>query len=154
MEYSNVKYLWCCCSVLSHVWLFVTPLTCQASLCFTISWSLPRFMPIESVMSSNHLIFCHPLLLLPSIFPRIRVWFTMSWLFISGSQSIGASASASVLLMNIQSWYPVGLTGLISLLFKGLSKSLLQHHSSKAPILWRSAFFMVQLSHPWLLEKP
>ena len=71
-------------------------------------------MPIESVMPSNHLIFCHPLLLLPSVFSRMRVWFKMSRLFTSGGQSIGASASASALLMNIQSWHPVGLTGLIS----------------------------------------
>ena len=73
----------------------------------------------------------------------------MSQLFTSGGQSIGVSASASVLLMNIQDWFPLGLSGLISLQSKGLS-SLLQHHSSKASILWRSAFFRVQLfSTPW-----
>ena len=72
----------------------------------------------------------------------------MSQLFASGGQSIGVSASASVLLMNIQDWFPLGLTGWISLMSKGLStpRTLLQHHSSKASILWRSAFFTVQLS--------
>ena len=73
------------------------------------------------VMPSNHLIFCHPLLLLPSIFPSIRI-FPMSQFFTSGGQSIGASASASVLPMNIQDCFPLGLTGLISLQSKGLSR--------------------------------
>ena len=75
--------------------------------------------------------------------------FPMNWLFISGGQSIGVSTSASVLPMNIQGWFPLGLTGLISLQSKGLS-SLLQHHCSKASILRHSAFFMVQLSHPYM----
>jgi len=74
----------------------------------------------------------------------------LSKLFASGGQSIGISASASVLPMNIQDWFPLGLTGWISLLSKGLFKSLLQHHSSKASILQCSAFFMVQLSHPYM----
>ena len=78
-------------------------------------------MSIESVMPSNHPILCCPLLLLPSIFASIRV-FSKSRLFASGGQSIGTSASASVLPMNIQGWYPLGLTGLISLLSKGLSR--------------------------------
>ena len=75
--------------------------------------------------------------------------FPMSQFFASGGQSIGASASASVLPMNIQDWYPLGWTGWISLQYKGLS-SLLQHHSSKASILQSSAFFRVQLSHPYV----
>ena len=75
--------------------------------------------------------------------------FPMSQLFTSGGQSIRASASASVLPMNIQDWFPLGWTGWISLQSKGLS-SLLQHHSSKASILWLSAFFIVQLSHPYM----
>ena len=75
--------------------------------------------------------------------------FPMSWLFTSGGQSIGDSASASVLPMNIQRWFPLGLTSLISLLSKGLSR-VFQHHSSKASILWHSAFFIVQLSHVFL----
>ena len=89
--------------LLSHVWLFVTSWTaaCQASLSFTMSRSLLKLMSVKSVMPSNHLILCHPLLLLPSIFPRLMV-FSMSHLFASGGQSIGALASASVLPMNIQ----------------------------------------------------
>ena len=83
-------------------------------------------------------------------------FFPMSQFFASRGQSIGASASASVLPMSIQCWFPLGLTGLISLQSKGRTlKSLLQHHSSKASILWYSTFFIVQLSHhTWLLEKP
>ena len=109
---------------LSHVQLFVTPWTaaCQASLFFTISKNLLRLMSIESVMSSSHLVLCHPLLLLPSTFPSIRP-FPMSWLFVSGGQSIRASALASVLPMNIQDWFPLGLTGLISLHSKGLPRA-------------------------------
>ena len=103
---------------LSHVQLFAAPWTAarQASLFFTISPSLLKLMSIESVMSSNHLILCHPLLLLPSIFPSIRV--LMSRLFISDGQSIGASASASILPMNIQGWFPLGLTVTCLLLLK------------------------------------
>ena len=121
----------------------VTPWTaaCQASPYFTTSWSLHKFMSIESVMPSNHLILCHPLLLLPSIFPSIRSS-PMSQFFASGGQSIGVSASASVLPMNIQGWLPLGLTDLI-LQFK----SLLKHHSLKTSVLWPSVFFIVQLSH-------
>ena len=87
---------------LSHFWLFVTLWTpCQPSLSFTIFWSLLKLMSIESVMLSNHLILCCPLLLLPSIFPSIRVS-TMSQLITSGSQNIRASASTSVLPMSIR----------------------------------------------------
>ena len=113
----------------------------QASLSITNSWSLLKLMSIESVMPSNHLILCHPLLLLPSIFPSIRV-FPVSQFFKSGSQNIGVSASASILPMNIQDWFPLELTGWISLQSKGL-KSLLQHHSSKASILWCSALIIL-----------
>ena len=94
--------------LLSHVWLFVTPWTaaCQASLSITNSWSLPKLMSVESVMPSNHLILCPPLLLLPSIFPfQASGSFPMSQLFVSGGQSIGVSASSSVLPMNTQDWY-------------------------------------------------
>ena len=99
---------------LSHVQLFATPWTaaCQASLSFTITQSLVKPMSIESVMPSNHLILCHPFLLLPSVFPR--VFSRVSWLFASCGQSIGASVSASVLPMNIEGWFPLGLTGWIS----------------------------------------
>ena len=139
---------------LSHVWFFETPwtATCKASLSFIISQSLLKFMSIESVTPPNHLIFCHPLLLLSSIFPSIRC-FSMSQLFASGGQRIGASASASVLPMNIQDWFPLGLTGLISLLSKGLSR-VFSSTNSKAPILWCSAF-LLSSSHirTWLIGK-
>ena len=123
--------------------LSVAPQTAarQASLSFTISRSLLKLMFVESVMPSRHLILCWSLLLLPSVFPRIRV-FSISRLFESGGQSIGASPSTSVLPMKIQDCFPSGLTSLISLKSKGLS-SLLQHHSSEASILWCSAAFMV-----------
>ena len=109
---------------LSHVRLFVTPWTaaCQASLSFTISQSLLKLMSIDLVMPSNNLILCHPFLLLSSIFNLSDSWsFLMSRLCASSGQSIGVSASVSVLPMNIQDWFPLGLTGLISLQSKGLS---------------------------------
>ena len=93
----------------------------QASLSFTISLSLLKLMSIESMMPSNHPILCWPLLLLPSIFPSIRVFSNKSALCIRWPKD-GASASAPVLLINIQGWFPLGLTGLISLLSKGLSR--------------------------------
>ena len=101
---------------LTHVWLFATPWTAapQASLSFTISWSLLKLMSIELVMPLNHFILCCPLLFLPSIFPSIRVFFNER-AFTSGSQNNGASASASVLPMIIQGWFPLGLISLISL---------------------------------------
>ena len=133
-----------------HVRLLVTPWIAayQASMSITNSRSLLKLMSIKSVMPSNHLILCRPLLLLPSIFPSIRV-FQMSH-FISGGQSIGASFSFNISPSNE---YP----GLISfrmdwldlLAVQGTLKSLLQYHNSKASILWRSAFFSVQLSHPY-----
>ena len=103
---------------LSHVQLFATPwiAACQASLSITNSQSPPKPMSIESVMPSSHLNLCRPLLLLPSIFPSIRV-FSMSQLFTSGGQSIGVSASTSVFPMNTQDWSPLGWTGWISLQF-------------------------------------
>ena len=108
---------------LSHVRLFVTPWTaaCQASLSITNSQSLLKLMSIESVMPSNHLILYCPLLLLPWIFPSNRS-FQMTRFFTSGGQSIGVSASTSVLLMNIQDWSPLGWTRWISLQSKGLSR--------------------------------
>ena len=103
---------------LSRIRLFVTPWTAalQASLSITNSRSPSKPMSIESVGPPNHLIFCHPLLLLPSIFPSIRVFS-----FASGGQSIAVSASTSVLPMNTQDWSPLGWTGGISLQSKGLS---------------------------------
>ena len=106
----------------SHVRCFETPWTaaCLASLSLTIFQSLPKFMFIASVIPSRDLILWCPLLLLPSIFPSIRD-FPMSQLFIINDQNTGTSSSASVLSMNIQSWFPLRLTGLISLLSKGFS---------------------------------
>ena len=143
--------------LLSHVWLFAIPWTiaCQASLFFIISQSLIKLMSIESVIPSNHLILCHALLLLHSIFPSIRVFFPVSWLFASGGQMIGISASALVPPMNIQDWFPLGLTGLISLQSKGLSRvfsnTTVQKHQffGAQPSLWSNSHI-----HTWLLEKP
>ena len=107
----------------SRVRPFATPRTAasQASLSITNSQSLLKLMPIASVMPSNHLILCHFLILLPSIFPASGS-FLVSQFFPSGGQSIGVSASASVLPMNIQDWSPLGWNSLISLLSKGLSR--------------------------------
>ena len=140
---------------LSRVRLFATPWTAahDASLSSTVSRSLLKLMSAESVMPSNHLIFCHPLLLLPSIFPSIRVF--SNELFESGGQSIGAAASALVLPVNIQSWFPLELTGLISLQSKGLSRVF------SSTTVWKHQFFGAQPSlwsnshtHTWLLKKP
>ena len=136
--------------LLSQVWLFATPWTesHQAFLSFTISWSLLKLMSIEPVMPSNHLILIHPLFLLPSIFP-VSGSFLMSWLFTSGGQTTGASVSASVLPMNIQLIsFRIDCFNLLAV--QGTLKSLLRHRSSKISILWDSAFFMVQLSHPYM----
>jgi len=141
---------------LSHIHLFVTPWAAahQASLSFTISQSLLKLMSIELLMLSKHLIFCHPLLLLPSMFSKIKV-FPNDWLFASGGQSIGASILGSVLPLNIQGWFILGLTGLISLHSKGLSRVL------SSTTIWKHQFFGTQPSW-WsnsnictgLLEKP
>ena len=137
--------------------LFATPWTAarQASLSLTISQSLLKLMSIELMMSSNHLIFCHPLLLLPSVFPSIRVFSNESALRIrwpeywSFSFSISLSSKYSGLIFFRMNWF----CDLLAV--QGTLKSLLQHHSSKASILQCSAFFMVQLCHPYMiLEKP
>ena len=120
---------------------------CQASLSFTISQILLKLMSIELVMPSNHLALCYPLLLLPSLFPSIRIFSSESDRHIRWPK-YWSSASASVLPMNFQGWFPLGLTGLISLQSKG--QEPLQHHSLKASILQCSAFFRVQLSHPYM----
>ena len=116
LQFSSVQ-------LLSHVWLFATPWTtaCQASLSITNSRSSPKHTSIESGVPSNHFILYRPLLLLPSIFPSIRVFSNESALA-SGGQSIGVSASTSVLPMNTQDWSPLGWTGWISLKSKGLSR--------------------------------
>ena len=136
--------------LLSHVRLFATPWTtaCQASLSITNSRSLLKLMFIESVMPSGHLILCQPLLFPPSIFPRIRVFSNESALCIrwpkywSFSYSISPSNEDWGLISFRMDWLDL-------LAVQGTLKSLLQHHSSKASILRRSAFFTVQLSHPY-----
>ena len=134
--------------LLSRVWLFATPLTaaCQTSLSITNSWSLLKHMPIESVMPSNHLILCWPFSSHLQSFPASES-FPMSQFFASGGQSIGVSASASVLPMNIQNWFPLGWTGRIS---KGLSR-VFSDTTVQKHLLPCSAFFIVQLSHPYLM---
>jgi len=121
----------------------------QASLFITNSWSLPKLMSIESVMPSNYLILCHPLLLLPSIFPSIRVFSNDSGLRIrwpkywSFSFNISPSNEHPGLISFRMDWLDL-------LAVQGTLKSLLQHHRSKASILRHSAFFIVQLSHPYM----
>ena len=140
---------------LSSVQLFATPWTaaCKSSLSFSISLSLLKLMSIESVMPSKHLILCCPLYSCLQSFPASG-FFLMSQIFASGGQCIGVSASASVLPMNIQDWFPLGRSSLISLQSKGLSRvfsnTTVQKHQ----------FFGAQLSsqsnshiHTWLLGK-
>ena len=138
---------------LSRVWLFVTPWTTahQASLSITNSLVYPNPCPLSQ--------WCHPTISssvvpfssCPQSFPASGC-FQMTHLFASGGRSTGVSASTSVLPMSTQDWSPLGWTGWISLqsLLAGTLKSLLQHHSSKASILWSPAFLMVQLSHPYM----
>ena len=138
----------------SRVWLFVTP---WGSL--PVLHHLPELaqelMSIESVMPSNHLILCHALLLLPSIFPSIRVFSNESDFCIRWPKSIWVSASSSVLPMNIQDWFPLGWAGWISLQSKGLSRVF------SSTTVGKHQFFGTQLSlwfsshiHAWLQEKP
>ena len=147
-QFSSVQLLSC-------VWLFATPWTAahQASLSITNSRSLLKLMSIESVMPSNHHILCHPLLLLlPSIFPSIRDFSSESVLHIrwpkywSFSFNISLSNEYSGLISFRMDWLDL-------LAIQGTLKSLLQHHNSKASILQHSAFFIVQLSHPYMTTK-
>ena len=125
-------------------------MACQASLSFTISWSLLKLMSIELVMPSNHVILCHPLLLLPSVFSRIfssesalGIRQQNYWSF---SFSISPSNEYSGLISLRIDWFDL-------LAVQGTLKSLLQHHSSKALILWCSAFCMIQFSHPYMTTR-
>ena len=137
--------------LLSCVRFFAIPCTaaCQASLSITNSWSLPKLMSIKSEMPSNHLILCHPLLLLPSVFPSIRVFSKESVLHIrwpkywSFSFSISPSNEYSGLISFRMNWLDL-------LAVQGTPKSLLQHHSSKTSVPQCSVFFIVQLSHPYV----
>ena len=139
-------------------WLFVTHGQQYTRLpCPLLFWSLLKHMTIDLMMLSNHLILCRSLPLLPSIFPSIR-FFSISQLFTSGGQrstAASASASASNLPMNIQGWFSLGLTDLISLLSSELSRVF------SSTTVWKDQFFSAQPSlwsnsdtHKWLLEKP
>ena len=147
VQFSSVQLLSC-------VRLFAIPWTAahQASFSITNSWSLLKLMSIKSVMPSNHLILWHRLLLLPSIFPRIRVFYNESTLLIgwpkcwSFSFSISPSNEYSGLIPFRMDWLDL-------LAVQGTLRSLLQYHSSKASILPCSAFFMVQLSHPCMTTR-
>ena len=141
---SEISFPPCCCLVAKPC-LTLCNITMSPS--FTVSWSLLKLMSIASVMPSNYLILCFPLLLLPSIFPSIRVFSSESvlcsrwpkyWSF-----SISPSNEYSGLISFAMDWLDL-------LAVQGALKSLLQHHSSKASILWCSACFMVQLSHPYM----
>ena len=142
--FSSVQSLIC-------VWLFVTPWTaaCQSSLSITNSLSLLKLMFIESVMPSNHLILCRPLLRLPSIFPSIRIFSSESFLCIrwpkyrSFSFSISPSNEYSGLISFRIDWFDL-------LAIQGTLKNLPQHHSSKESVLQHSTFFIIQLSHPYM----
>ena len=151
IDYSYFFCIFCGSVQFSHVQLFATPWTaaCQAPLSITSSQSLLKLMSIESVMPSNHLILYHPLLLLPLIFPSIRVFsselalrirWPKYWSFVF---SISPSSEYSGLISLRMDWLDL-------LAVQGTLKSLLQQYNSKASILRRSAFFIVQLSHPYM----
>ena len=142
--------------LLSHVWLFVIPWTaaCQTSLSFTILWSLLKLCPLSQWYNPTISSSVTPYSSCPQSFPDLGS-FPMSWLFISGGQNIEPSAPASILPVNIQHWFPLGLTGLITLPSKGLSRVFL------STTVWKHNFFSTQPSlwscshsHTWLLEKP
>ena len=151
MKYHYIAFQFSSVQSLSRVQLFATPwvAACQACLFITNSWSLRRLMPIKLVMPSSHLILCHPLLLLPSIPPSIRVFSNESTLrmrwpkYWSFSFSISPSNEHPGLISFRIDWLDL-------LVVQGTLKSLLKHHSSKASILQRSAIFTVQLSHPYV----
>ena len=149
-------YQFCLVQLLTRVRLIVMPLTAarQASLSITNSQSFLKFMSIESVMPCNRLVLCHPLLLPPSIFPSNRVFSNESVILIrcpkcwTFSFNISPSNEYSGLISFRMDWLDL-------LAVQGTLKSLLQHHSSKASVLWCSAFFIVQHSHPYMtIEKP
>ena len=145
MQFSSVQLLIC-------VQLFVILWTAarQASLSITNSQSLPKLISIESVMPSSHLILCRSLLLPPSIFPSIRVFSNESALRIKWPKYWSFSFNISPSNEHPGLSCPLGWTGWISLQFRGLSTVFSQDHSSKASILWRSSFFIVQLFYPYM----
>ena len=145
----------CSCSVIQLCPTLCHPMDCRTPafpvLHLLLEFAL-KLMFIESVMLSSHIILCQPLLPFSSClrsFPESGS-FQMSQLFASGGQSIGVSASSSVLSMNIQVYFPLGWTGWISLQSKGLPRVFSNTNSSKASIFWHSAFFIIQISHPYM----
>ena len=148
MQLRNTYNRFCCISVAQSCLTFCDPMDCRDSLSFTISCSFLKFMSIGSMMPYNHLVLCHPLLL-PSIFPSIRVFSNGVTFCIRGpkywsfSFSISPSNEYSGFIFFRIDW-------LDPLTVQGILKNLFQHHSSKASILQRSAFFIVLLSHPYM----
>ena len=146
---------YCCCSVPKSCPTLCNPMDCSmpGSSVLHYLWSLLKFMSIESVMLSNHLILCRPLLFLASSFPSVRVF--SNWSFCIRGWSIGASASTSVLPLNSQWWFPLRLTGLIFLQSKRLSRTFsnttVQKHQffGAQPSLWFNSHI-----YTWLMEKP
>jgi len=140
------------CSVAKLCLTLCNPMAeaCQASLSSTIFWNLLKLMSVESVMLSNHLILCLPLLLLPSIFHKIRVFSNELALCIKGPKYWSLSISPSNEYSGLNSfridWFDL-------LAVQGIFKSLLQHYNSKASILWCSVFFMVQISHHYVTTR-
>ena len=148
----NLSSLFCCCCSVAHVWLFAIPWTAACQLpCLSPSPRSLKLMSVELVMPSNHLVLCHPLFLLPSIFPSIGVFSSKeSALCIRWPKHW---TSALVLPMNIQDWFPLGLTGLISSLSKGFSRVfsntiIRKHQFSAQPSLWSNSHICT-----WLPER-
>ena len=139
----------CCCSVAKSCPALSDPMNCSSPgfPVLTISWRLLKLLPIELAMLSNHLILCHPILLLPSVFPSIRIVssesaFCIRWpKYQSFSFSISPSNEYSGLISSMNDWLDL-------LAVQRILKILLQHHNSKASVLWCLALFMIQLSHP------
>ena len=155
MDGGNIfKILWiylthwnCCCSITKSCPTLCNPMDCSMQG-FPVLHHLPELYQTHVHWGRDAISsFVVPFSSCPQSFPASGS-FLMSQLFVSGGQSIGASAPAPVLPMSSQHWFPLGLTGLIS--FQGILKSIFQHHSLKLSILWSSAFFMVQLSHPYM----
>ena len=144
----------CCCSVTKSCLILCNPMDCSTpdSLSFTVSQSLLKLMSFELVMLCNHLILCHPLLFLLSVFPSIRAFSKESALcnrcpkYWGFGFSISPSSKYSGLISFRVDWFDL-------LVVQGTLKSLLQNHSLKASILWSSAFFMVQLSYPYMTTR-
>ena len=147
--------LFFCCSVAKSCWT-VCDIMGNSTLCFCALQYLPellKFMSVGLITLSNHLMHCCHRLLLPSIFPSIGT-FPMSWLFKLGGQSIGDSVSASIVPMNIQGWFPLGLTNLISLQSKGLSRVFSRTTIQNCWFFDQSYLWSNSLISTWLLEKP